>query len=67
MTQRRPVTAFHQTPFLASVGKPPLSWAKGYAREYRRTHPGASLHEAAAAGLADAYQVLIDHVRESQR
>lgn len=67
MTQRRSASFLRRTPYLSSVGKPPLSWAKGYAREYLRTHPSASLHEAAAAGLADAYQVLIDHVRESQR
>ena len=67
MTQRRPATAYRQQPYQSEIGKPPLSWVKGYAREYLRKHPGASLHEAVGAGLADAYQVLIDHVRESQR
>lgn len=67
MSQRRPRSHFRQSPYQSTVGKPPLSWVKGYAREYLRTHPGASLHEAVAAGLSDAYQVLIDHVKESWR
>lgn len=67
MSQFRPPTYYRQTPYHNEVGKPPLRWCKLYAREYLRVHPGAPLREAAAYGLREAYAVLIDHVRESQR
>ena len=67
MSQRRPPSFYRQSPYHNEVGKPPLQWVKGYAREYLRLHPGAPLPDAVAYGYEEATQVLMDHVRESQR